>query len=113
MSEERRAVHPEEPAKGAQEDVEAPGVEHAGDPSNPATAAAGSEEERSARARTSRPRGERTRLTRREPAVRTTPPERRPSVILTEDIGRDQEPRKGSAAHGEDGSGKGVPWTLR
>jgi hypothetical protein len=48
MGEERRAVHPEEPAEGAEEDVEAAGAEHAGDPSNPATAAAVSEEERSA-----------------------------------------------------------------
>ena len=37
MSEERRAVHPQEPAEGEAEDVEAPGVEKAGDPSNPAT----------------------------------------------------------------------------
>ncbi len=48
MGEERRAVHPEEPAEGAEEDVEAAGAEHAGDPSTPATAAAVSEEERSA-----------------------------------------------------------------
>ena len=48
MSEERRAVHPQEPAEGADENVEAPGVERAGDPSNPATADAVSEEERSA-----------------------------------------------------------------
>ena len=46
MSEKRRALHHEEPAEGAEEDVEAPGAEHAGDPSNPATAV--SEEERSA-----------------------------------------------------------------
>ncbi len=38
MSEERRAVHPQEPAEGADEAVEAPGVEKAGDPSNPETA---------------------------------------------------------------------------
>jgi hypothetical protein len=48
MSEERRVVHPQEPAEGAQEDVEAPGVEKAGDPSNPATADAVGDEERSA-----------------------------------------------------------------
>jgi hypothetical protein len=48
MSEERRAVHPEEPAEGAEENVEAPGVENAGDPSNPETAVGPSEEERSA-----------------------------------------------------------------
>ena len=48
MSEERRAVHPQEPAEGANENVEAPGVESAGDPSNPATTDAVSEEERSA-----------------------------------------------------------------
>ncbi len=48
MSEERRAVHPQEPAEGAEEDVEAPGVENAGDPSDPATADAVSDEQRSA-----------------------------------------------------------------
>ena len=48
VSEERRAVHPQEPAEGEPEDVEAPGVEKAGDPSNPATADAVREEERSA-----------------------------------------------------------------
>jgi hypothetical protein len=47
MSEERRAIHPQEPAEGEPEDVEAPGVEKAGDPSNPATADAVREEERS------------------------------------------------------------------
>ena len=48
MSEERRAVHPQESAEGDPEAVEAPGVERAGDPSNPATADAVHEEERSA-----------------------------------------------------------------
>jgi hypothetical protein len=48
MSEERRAVHPQEPAEGADENIEAPGVENAGDPSNPATADDAREEERSA-----------------------------------------------------------------
>ncbi|CAA9445581.1 hypothetical protein AVDCRST_MAG82-3289 [uncultured Rubrobacteraceae bacterium] len=38
MSEERRAVHPQEPAEGADEAVEAPGVERAGDPANPEAA---------------------------------------------------------------------------
>ena len=47
MSEQRRAVHPQEPAEGADENVEAPGVERAGDPSNPETADGASEEERS------------------------------------------------------------------
>ena len=48
MSEERRALHPQKPAEGEAEDVEAPGVERAGDPSNPATVDAVSEEARSA-----------------------------------------------------------------
>ena len=48
MSEERRAVHPQEPAEGEPEAVEAPGVEKAGDPSNPATAGDMREKERSA-----------------------------------------------------------------
>lgn len=43
MGEERRAVHPQEPAEGADENVEAPGVERAGDPSNPEAAAADEE----------------------------------------------------------------------
>ena len=47
MSEERRPVHPQEPAEGAEENVRDPGVERAGDPSNPATADAVQEEERS------------------------------------------------------------------
>jgi hypothetical protein len=38
MSEERRAVHPQEPAEGEVEEVEAPGVDKAGDPANPETA---------------------------------------------------------------------------
>ena len=48
MSEERRAVHPQEPAEGADEAVEAPGAEKAGDPSNPKTADGASDEQRSA-----------------------------------------------------------------
>lgn len=45
MGEQRRAVHSQEPAEGADENVEAPGVERAGDPSNPATAYDAAEEE--------------------------------------------------------------------
>ena len=48
MSEERKPVHPQEPAEGAEEDVEAPGADKAGDPSNPATAGAVGDEERTA-----------------------------------------------------------------
>jgi len=48
VSEERRPVHPQEPAEGADEAVEAPGVERAGDPSNPETADRSDEEQRSA-----------------------------------------------------------------
>ncbi len=48
MSEQRRLVHPQEPAEGADEAIEAPGVEKAGDPSNPETADDASEEKRSA-----------------------------------------------------------------
>jgi hypothetical protein len=33
--EERRAVHSQEPAEGDDENVEAPGAERVGDPSNP------------------------------------------------------------------------------
>jgi hypothetical protein len=47
MSDKRRAVHPQEPAEGEPEDVEAPGVERAGDPSNPATTDAVHEKENS------------------------------------------------------------------
>ena len=47
MSEERRPVHPQEPAEGADEDVEAPGAEKPGDPANPASADDASEEKRS------------------------------------------------------------------
>lgn len=47
MDEERRPVHPQEPAEGADEDVEAPGAEKPGDPSNHASAGAASEEKRS------------------------------------------------------------------
>jgi hypothetical protein len=45
MSEKQRAVHPQEPAEGEAADIEAPGVEKAGDPANPATADAAHEEE--------------------------------------------------------------------
>lgn len=38
MSEERRPVHTQEPAEGADENVETPGAERSGDPSNPETA---------------------------------------------------------------------------
>ena len=38
MSEERRAVHSQEPAEGDDENVETPGAERVGDPSNPGTA---------------------------------------------------------------------------
>jgi hypothetical protein len=38
MSEEGRPVHTQEPAEGADENVEAPGAERSGDPSNPETA---------------------------------------------------------------------------
>jgi hypothetical protein len=38
VSEERKPVHTQEPAEGADEDVEAPGAERSGDPSNPASA---------------------------------------------------------------------------
>ena len=38
MSEERRPAHPQEPAEGGDEAVEAPGAERSGDPSNPETA---------------------------------------------------------------------------
>ena len=48
MSEERRAVHPQEPAEGGDEDIEAPGVERAGDPSNPEAADGASVRERAA-----------------------------------------------------------------
>ncbi len=46
MSEERRPVHTQEPAEGADENVEAPGAERAGDPSNPdAPESAGGQQE--------------------------------------------------------------------
>ena len=48
MSEKRRAVRPQEPAEGEVEDIDAPGVERAGDPANPATVDASHGEERSA-----------------------------------------------------------------
>jgi hypothetical protein len=48
MSEERRAVHPQEPAEGADEDVEAAGVERAGDPSDPRTTQGADAEKESA-----------------------------------------------------------------
>jgi hypothetical protein len=38
MSEERRPAHPQEPAEGGDENVEAPGAEKSGDPANPDTA---------------------------------------------------------------------------
>ena len=38
VSEERRPVHPQEPAEGAEENEAAPGAERSGDPSNPETA---------------------------------------------------------------------------
>ena len=38
MSEERPGIHPQEPAEGADESVEAPGAERSGDRSNPDTA---------------------------------------------------------------------------
>ena len=38
MSEERRPVHTQEPAEGDDENVEAPGAERPGDPTNPETA---------------------------------------------------------------------------
>jgi hypothetical protein len=47
MGEKRRAVHSQEPAEVEVEDVEAPGIERAGDPSNPATADAVHEKEKS------------------------------------------------------------------
>ena len=47
MEEERRAVHPQEPAEGGDEDVQAPGAERAGDPSNPEGADQADEEKRS------------------------------------------------------------------
>lgn len=45
MSEERRQVHPQEPAEGSEEDVEAPGAEKAGE--DRGTADGTSAEERS------------------------------------------------------------------
>ncbi len=48
MSEERKAVHPQEPAEGADESVEAPGAERSGAPSNPETAGEADAEKRSA-----------------------------------------------------------------
>jgi hypothetical protein len=44
MSEERRTVHPQEPAEGAEEDVEAPGAEKAGS-AHPDEPAEGGEDE--------------------------------------------------------------------
>jgi hypothetical protein len=46
--EERRAVHPQEAAEGADEDVETPGADKPGDPSNPETASDADAEKRSA-----------------------------------------------------------------
>ena len=48
MSEERRAVHSQEPAEGADENVEAPGAERSAGPSNPEADDQASAEERSA-----------------------------------------------------------------
>lgn len=36
--EERRQPHPQEPAEGSEENVDAPGAERPGDPANPSTA---------------------------------------------------------------------------
>jgi hypothetical protein len=77
MSEKRRMVHPQEPAEGEAEDVETPGVEKASDPSNPARADAMHEEERSAHPDEPAEGGEDEVD---EPDVRTTPPERCPSL---------------------------------
>lgn len=49
MSEERRAVHSQEPAEGDDENVEAPGAERVGDPSNPEADDEAGAEKRSAR----------------------------------------------------------------
>ena len=38
MSEERPGIHPQEPAEGADENVEAAGAERSDDPSNPGAA---------------------------------------------------------------------------
>lgn len=46
--EERRAVHSQEPAEGADEDVETPGADKPGDPSNPGAAGEADAERRSA-----------------------------------------------------------------
>jgi hypothetical protein len=46
VSEERRQPHNQEPAEGANEDVEAPGAEKPGDPQNPETADGDDGEER-------------------------------------------------------------------
>ncbi|MDP8900902.1 MAG: hypothetical protein M3N33_07110 [Actinomycetota bacterium] len=48
MSEERQPVHPQEPAEGGDEDVQAPGADKPSDTSNPGTADEASEEKRSA-----------------------------------------------------------------
>jgi hypothetical protein len=76
MSEERRAIHPQEPAEGEPEDVEAPGAEKAGihpTPRRPTPCA----RKRGRSTPTSRPRVARTTWTSRVPAVRTTPPRAR------------------------------------
>ncbi len=49
MSEERRAVHSQEPAEGEDGNVEAAGAERSGDPSNPAATEKSGEEQTSAR----------------------------------------------------------------
>jgi hypothetical protein len=48
VSDERRPVHPQEPAEGAEEHADAPGAERVGDLSNPEAADGPAEEERSA-----------------------------------------------------------------
>ena len=47
MSEERQP-HPQEPAEGADENVQAPGAQRPGDPSNPGTAGGDAGNERAA-----------------------------------------------------------------
>lgn len=49
MSEERRAVHSQEPAEGADENVEAPGAERSADPSTSEAADQAGAEKESAR----------------------------------------------------------------
>ena len=49
MTEERRPVHSQEPAEGEDENVEAPGAERSGDPSNPEATEGAGDEKTSAR----------------------------------------------------------------